>query len=60
MPRYRVDQQTGAVIFHRTPEQKKALELEQHVKRLEDNVTNLEKEVEFLKKSQRKRKWLRR
>lgn len=50
---YRVDPRTGAVIFHRTPEQKKALELE-------NRIEQLEKEVEHLKKCQRKHKWLRR
>lgn len=50
---YRVDQRTGAVIFRKTPEQRKALELEQRIEQLE-------KEVGLLKKSQRKRKWLRR
>jgi chaperonin cofactor prefoldin len=49
MSNYRVDQRTGAVIFHKTPEQKKALELEQR-------VAQLEKEVEFLKKSQRRKR----
>lgn len=53
MPDYRIDQQTGAVIFKKTAEQKKAQQLEQRVEKLE-------KEVEFLRKSQRKRKWLRR
>ena len=55
MSNYRVDKQTGAVIFHKTPELEK-------IQELENRVTQLEKEIEYLKKCKCKRKhnWLRR
>lgn len=53
MSDYRVDQETGAVIFRKSAEAKKR-------QRMEQRIANLEKEVEMMKKQMRRRKWLRR
>lgn len=53
MSNYRVDKQTGAVIFRKTPELKK-------IQELENRITQLEKEIEYLKKCKQKHNWLRR
>lgn len=49
MAEYKVDSETGALIFKRSPEEKELLEsriyirkLEQQIKKLEERINNLE------------------
>lgn len=49
MAEYKVDNETGALIFKRSPEEKELLEsriyirkLEQQIKKLEERINNLE------------------
>lgn len=50
---YRVDPETGAVIFTRSVESKRTQQLKQRIE-------TLEKEVEYLKKCNKRQKWVRR
>ena len=41
---YRIDQQTGAIIFHKSAERQKVRQMEQNIKRLEERTRCLEEQ----------------